>query len=78
MGVRANDYGWVNDGQWHSLSVPLQDFVNLGLDLSRMRSPFTIGNDPSEGTAKVGETLLIDDLYVDDPPPSPRAPRAAC
>lgn len=65
VAVRANDYGWVNDGQWHSLSVPLADFVNQGVDLSRMRSPFTIGNDPGGGTAKLGEALLIDDVYVD-------------
>lgn len=61
--VKANDYGWVNDGQWHSLSIPLSAFG--GLDLGRMRSPFTIGNDATGGTAKTGETLLIDDLYVD-------------
>ncbi len=61
--VKANDYGWVNDGQWHSLSIPLADF--RGLDLGRMRSPFTVGNDVSGGTAKTGEVLLIDDVYVD-------------
>lgn len=61
--VKANDYGWVNDGQWHSLSIPLSAFV--GLDLTRMRSPFTIGNDQNGGTARTGEVLLIDDVYVD-------------
>jgi hypothetical protein len=65
VGVRANDYGWVNDGKWHSLSVPLADFVSRGLDLGRMRSPFTIGNDATGGTPRTGEVLLIDDLYVD-------------
>ena len=61
--VKANDYGWANDGKWHSLSIPLADF--RGLDLTRVRSPFTIGNDVSGGTARTGETLLIDDVYVD-------------
>lgn len=61
--VKANDYGWVNDGAWHSLSIPLSAFS--GLDLTRMRSPFTIGNDATGGTARAGEVLLIDDVYVD-------------
>ncbi|MDX2011584.1 MAG: hypothetical protein SFW67_15395 [Myxococcaceae bacterium] len=61
--VKANDYGWVNDGKWHSLSIPLTDF--RGADLTRLRSPFTIGNDVSGGTARLGESLLVDDVYVD-------------
>jgi hypothetical protein len=61
--VKANDYGWLNDGQWHNLSIPLTDFH--GLDVTRMRSPFTIGNDENGGTAKTGEVLLVDDVYID-------------
>jgi hypothetical protein len=61
--VRANDYGWKNDGQWHSLSIPLANFP--GLNLARVRSPFTIGNDATGGTAQLGESLLIDDVYLD-------------
>ncbi|MDP3234517.1 MAG: hypothetical protein Q8N26_17185 [Myxococcales bacterium] len=61
--VKANDYGWVNDGAWHSLSIPLADFS--GLDVARVRSPFTIGNDQSGGTARTGESLLVDDVYLD-------------
>lgn len=63
--VRANDYGWVADGNWHSLSIPLADLVARGLDLGRMRSPFTIGNEQGAATAKTGDVLLIDDVYVD-------------
>lgn len=63
LGVRANDYGWKNDGEWHHLAIPLTAFG--GLDLARMRSPFTIGNDQGGGTARVGEVLLIDNVYVD-------------
>lgn len=63
LGVKANDYGYTNDGQWHHLAIPLSAFT--GLDVSRMRSPFTIGNDPGGGTAGVGEVLLIDNVYVD-------------
>jgi hypothetical protein len=63
LGVKANAYGYVNDGQWHHLSIPLTDFA--GVDLARMRSPFTIGNDQSAASAKAGEALLIDNVYVD-------------
>lgn len=61
--VKANDYGWVNDGKWHSLTIPIADFP--GLDVKRVRSPFTIGNDQNGGTARTGESLLVDDVYVD-------------
>ncbi len=63
--LSANDYGYVNDGQWHSLTVPLADFVAKGLNLARMRSPFTIGNQTGGATAKVGETLRLDDVYAE-------------
>lgn len=61
--VKASDYGWANDGQWHSLSVPLADFP--GLDLRRVRSPFTIGNVMGGSNPRTGELLRVDDVYVD-------------
>ena len=36
------DYGYVNDGQWHFLRIPLQDAIDLGWDPSNARSPFII------------------------------------
>lgn len=57
--VQATSYGWVNDGQWHHLEVPLQDFVDGGTDLSAVTAPFVL---IGAGGA-VGESLKIDNLY---------------
>lgn len=58
--VAATNYGWVNDGSWRTLEVPLADFVAQGLDLTQVSAPFIFGGD----RAGSGEALLIDDLYL--------------
>lgn len=52
-------YGWVNDGQWHNLVIPLADFVATGFDPSMATAGFVVGAamDPS------GQALLVDDLF---------------
>lgn len=52
-------YGFVADGEWHALRIPLQDFVDRGLNLGAMVSPLTLSN---EGGSS-GDQLLIDDFY---------------
>ena len=52
-------YGYTNDGEWHFLRIPLQDAIDLGWDLSNVRSPFII----SAPTRQVGDQMLIDNLY---------------
>jgi hypothetical protein len=52
-------YGYANDGEWHFLEIPLQDFIDRGWDPSNARSPFIMGGP----TSKAGDTLLIDNLY---------------
>lgn len=54
------DYGYTNDGQWHSIEIDLQDAIERGLDSARVRSPFIVG---APGGA-IGDTLLIDNLYL--------------
>lgn len=54
------NYGYVNDGEWHFLEIPIQDAIDRGFDPSLTRSPFIIsaaGGDP-------GDRLLIDNLYL--------------
>ena len=59
--VKASDYGYANDGEWHSLTIPLSDFETLGWDIRSVRSPmFFSGATPGQ----VGETLLVDDVYM--------------
>lgn len=56
--LNASEYGFVNDGEWHNLRIPLEDFG--GLDLSKTRSPLIL-TDGVQGVS--GEILLVDDLY---------------
>lgn len=61
--VAASDYGYVNDGAWHLITVPLIDFVDAGADLSALTSPFFFGG----GAGLSGEYFSIDDLYWSAP-----------
>lgn len=58
VAVDASDYGFASDGEWHHLTIPLDDFV--GLDLSAVRAPFVLG-----GTGNsAGDQLLVDEVYL--------------
>ena len=57
--VDPRDYGYVNDGEWHFLEIPLQDFIDQGWDISAVRSPFIIGG----GFVVPDDTMLVDNLY---------------
>ena len=58
--VSVTDYGYVNDGEWHHLVVPIADLVDVGLDLTAVSAAFIMVGGP--GTA--GETLWVDALYL--------------
>lgn len=57
--LAASKYGWVNDGQWHHLAIPVADYIAAGLKLNAVSSPFTFA---AEGGA-AGQSLLLDNLY---------------
>lgn len=58
--VQASTYGYTNDGQWHWVNIPLQDFSDQGLDLGNVEIPFMlIGQGGTQG-----ETLRVDNLYL--------------
>lgn len=61
IALPASRYGWNNDGTWHSLAVPLADFADAGVDLTKVRGPFVLGG----VNAGSGETLLVDDVYFE-------------
>jgi len=52
-------YGYASDGNWHSLVIPLADFVAAGLDLTQVAAPFVL----TGGAGSGGEKLLVDDVY---------------
>ncbi|MEO1171771.1 MAG: hypothetical protein AAFX94_06925 [Myxococcota bacterium] len=58
----AADYGYVNDGEWHQLFVPLEDFANAGVDLSRAFGVLSLSNERTV----TGHRLLVDNGYFDE------------
>ncbi len=57
----ASAYGYQNDSDWHQLWIPLSDFEDGGVDLSRVTNVVTFSN----STTFTGETLLVDNVYFD-------------
>ena len=55
------NYGFVADGEWHELSIPLSDLEALGADLTTFTRPFVL----SGGSIRVGARLIIDNLYLE-------------
>jgi len=58
--VKASNYGYINDGKWHTLAIPTADFIAAGLDLTAVGSPLSLGGGGGLNT----ETLLIDNVYL--------------
>jgi hypothetical protein len=57
--VHAPGYGYAADGEWHSLTIPVADFVTAGLDATEVAAPFVL----TGGAGSGGEKLLVDDVY---------------
>lgn len=60
--VDAGKYDYKNDGSWHTLAIPLADFIQQGFDPTVTRSPFVLGG----GGGKAGEVLRVAGLYFDE------------
>jgi hypothetical protein len=52
-------YGYVNDGEWHNIIIPLADYVAGGVDLTMVDAPFVI----NAGAGVTGDSLLVDALF---------------
>lgn len=77
--TNADGYGYVNDGQWHSISIPISALKAAGapaygtsaptsrLDLTKVTHPFSIGdryaNTSNVGGPAVGSTVKV---FVDE------------
>jgi hypothetical protein len=57
--VKASNYGFRGDGDWHTMTIPLADLAAAGLDLSSVQAPFVLLGGP--GAA--GSAVLIDAVY---------------
>ena len=58
--VHARSYGYANDDAWHSLTIPVADFIAAGLDVTQVAAPFVLSGAAGTG----GEKLLVDDVYL--------------
>ena len=58
--VDVSDHGFANDGEWHSLTIPLTEWTDGGVDLSAVLVPFAL---VGEGGV-AGASLLVDDVYL--------------
>ena len=58
--VQAADYGYVNDGAWHNITVPLSDFTDQGVSLDGVTIPLRFGG----FSGMSGELLLLDNVYI--------------
>lgn len=58
--VDAADYGYVADGQWHSIVIPISDLTEQGLALSAVVDPLVLGG----GTGTSADSLKVDNVYL--------------
>ena len=71
--LSSGSYGYINDGAWHHVSIPLTGLVNKAkanltagnsVDLSMVISPFVIA-DRYRHTGKSNGTIGLPNVYVD-------------
>ena len=58
--VSLSDYGFKTDGEWYALEIPLQDLVDLGLDIAQVTAPLVLIGQSGE----IGDILLVDAVYL--------------
>ena len=59
--VNLSDYGFIADGEWHELTIPLTDLSDQGADLSAVVRPFVLIG----GEVSTGSRLIVDNLYLE-------------
>jgi hypothetical protein len=59
--VKATDHGFVTDGQWHTLTIPMATFAAQGVVLTDVTEPIQLLSETTSG----GAVLLVDNLYLD-------------
>lgn len=58
--VKLRDYGFIANGEWHSVEIPLSDLMDIGLDITQIAAPLVLIG----GAGDAGERLLIDAVYL--------------
>ena len=62
--VQASDFGWVADGAWNHLAIPLAELDAAGLDRSSVAAVLVVLGGPGEN----GDLLYIDNVYLSATP----------
>lgn len=57
--LAVGKYGYLNDGEWHHLAIPLTDFTAAGLRIGAVNAPFVLVS----GAGAAADKLLLDNLY---------------
>ena len=63
--LSARNYGYKNDGAWHTLTIPLADFAKAApstFDPKRIGAPLIITN---AAAVQNGDVVRIDDVYLE-------------
>ncbi len=76
--IQSGDYGYVNDGNWHEVSIPISAITPFGamaygmtdpskakLDLTTVTNPFVI-NDTYAVTGKADSSNITTPIFIDD------------
>jgi hypothetical protein len=63
----SDGYGFINDGNWHNVSIPISALVAAGAtDLTKVGNPFQMQDVYSQtGNTNVGDTtkVYVDNIY---------------
>jgi hypothetical protein len=59
--VAIADYGFVANGAWHDLAIPMSDIADTGVDISAITRPFVLAGE----NTPMGATLVVDNLYYE-------------
>ncbi len=59
--LNLSDYGFVADGQWYDLQIPMADIAETGVDISAITRPFVLAGE----NAPIGAKLIVDNLYYE-------------
>lgn len=53
----SDPYGFVRDGKWHTVSIPVSEFINAGVDFSNLGNVFALAGDGAISH------IFVDDVY---------------
>ena len=59
--LNLSDYGFVADGEWYDLEIPMSDIADTGVDITAITRPFVLAG----AETPLGAMLVVDNLYFE-------------